>query len=364
MKKIFFLLSISTLLFACKPDDTGDPCDITFDQAAMFTNLADHIIIPAFEDLNTKLDALVVEMSDFTTTPTESQLIDLRFAFEEAWLSWQAVSPYNFGPSEIVFLRSSVNNFPANTADIEANIAGGNYDFNLPDSYDKGFPALDYLLYGLGENDAEIVAKYQPGNAYSHYLQDVIGDIKIRVDATKIEWAKSTPDNYRNSFIQNTGTAAGTSLSLLINQLNENYEFLKRDRIGLPSGVLTLDIANPTKVEAFYSGISLELAIKSLEASVNLYTGSNGLGLDDLLIAAEAMKGTETLDAVIQAQFSKAKDALEALQGPLSAAVENDQLAVQQAYAELSQQLVHIKTDMPTVLCVAITYIDNPSDSD
>jgi hypothetical protein len=150
----------------------------------------------------------------------------------------------------------------------------------------------------------------------------------------------------------------------LINQLNENYEFLKRDRIGLPSGVLTLDIANPTKVEAFYSGISLELAIKSLEASVNLYTGSNGLGLDDLLIAAEAMKGTETLDAVIQAQFSKAKDALEALQGPLSAAVENDQLAVQQAYAELSQQLVHIKTDMPTVLCVAITYIDNPSDSD
>lgn len=326
----------------------------------MFTNIADNIILPALDSLQDEVDRLALAVGRFTDSPDEGGLQAVQDACKAAWLSWQAVSPYNFGPAETVFLRSSVNNFPANTTDIEANIAAGNYDFDLPDEYDKGFPTLDYLLFGLGGNVGEIVAKYEPGNAYSQYLADVVADIKSRGDRTQTEWANT----YRNSFVQNTGTAAGTSLSLLINHLNQNYEVLKRDRMGLPSGVLTLDIANPTKVEAYYSGYSLELAIKSLEASIKLYLGDGGQGLDDLLKAANAMKGSETLDAVIQAQFSEALTALQALSGPLSEAVEKDQQAAQQAYAELSQQLVHIKTDMPSVLCVAITYVDNPSDSD
>lgn len=326
----------------------------------MFANMADNIILPALDELQGKVDSLQSAVGSFTAAPDEAGLLAAQDALKAAWLSWQAVSPYNFGPAETVFLRSSVNNFPANIADIEANIASGNYDFNLPDEYDKGFPALDYLLFGLGNNTAEIVGTYQPGNAYSQYLTDVVADIQSRVDQTKAEWNNS----YRNSFVQNTGTAAGTSLSLLINQLNENYEFIKRDRIGLPSGVLTLDIANPSKVEAYYSGFSLALAIAAVEASIKLYTGDTGQGLDDLLQAANAMKGTESLDAVIRAQFAEALTALQALNAPLSTAVENDQPAVQEAYAQLSQQLVHTKTDMPSVLCVAITYVDNPSDSD
>ncbi len=360
MKKIIFPLLLSLLLFACKEDDKGDPCDITFDQAAMFANIADKLIQPALAEFQEAVGSLQVAADSFTASPDESGLEAVRDAMKAAWLSWQAVAPYNFGPAETVFLRSSLNNFPANTAEIEENIASGNYDFNLPDAYDKGFPALDYLLFGLGNNEAEIVAKYAPGNAYSQYVKDIVTDIQSRLNQTKAEWA----NGYRNSFVQNTGTAAGTSLSLLINQLNANYEILKRDRIGLPSGVLTLDIANPTKVEAFYSGLSLDLAIASLEASILQYTGGSGQGLDDLLQAAGAMKGNETLDAVIQAQFAKAMNALQVLPAPLSATVENDQQAVQQAYAALSQQLVHTKTDMPSVLCVAITYVDNPSDSD
>jgi uncharacterized protein len=174
---------------------------------------------------------------------------------------------------------------------------------------------------------------------------------------------------YRETFVGNTGTAAGTSLSLIINNFNQNFELIKREKLGVPSGVLTLGFANPDKVEAYYSGQSLPLAIRGLEACENFYlgraaNGSNGTGLDDYLVAANALKGGVPLDQVIREQFSKAITTLKAVPAPLSSAVQNNQQAVINAYNEVTKQVVNIKTDLPSVLCVSITYIDNPSDSD
>jgi len=52
------------------------------------------------------------------------------------------------------------------------------------------------------------------------------------------------------------------------------------------------------------------------------------------------------------------------LEGSLQEEVAENQAAVENAYAEVTKNLVNLKTDLPSVLCVSITYIDNPSDSD
>ncbi|MCB0614576.1 MAG: peptidase M75, partial [Phaeodactylibacter sp.] len=59
-----------------------------------------------------------------------------------------------------------------------------------------------------------------------------------------------------------------------------------------------------------------------------------------------------------------ALDALSLVQAPLSGAIEGNNERVVNAYNEITRQLVNIKTDMPSVLCVSITYVDNASDSD
>ena len=69
----------------------------------------------------------------------------------------------------------------------------------------------------------------------------MVTDIQERVNHTYNGWT----NGYDETFINNTGTAAGTSLSLIINGLNENYEMIKREKLGVPSGVLTLDFPNP-----------------------------------------------------------------------------------------------------------------------
>lgn len=372
--KIFTLFTFVLFITACSDDPQISSCDTEFDQVGMFTNLADNLIIPAYTDLKVKVDVLESKVSDFQSNTNQSTLDNLRAAWFDAYLAWQVASPYEFGPGADEFLRESLNNFPLNTVVVDEKIQNSDYDFTSPDApdydftspdaYDKGFPALDYLLYGIAANDTEIINKYTTTStptSYSLYLDNVIIDIKSRVDNTFNAWTEGT---YKTDFITNTGTAAGSSLSLIVNSFNQSYEYIKRERLGVPSGILTLGFTNPTKVEAYFSGRSLELAVKSLESSRDLYLGKTGLSLDDYLETIGTPKRDTTLNAVIQEQFIAAINSVSSLQGKLSDIVESDAQSVVDVYYEVTKQLVNIKTDMPSVLCVSITYVDNPTDTD
>lgn len=367
----FYLLSLllGILLFpACDEDKGGNPCESDFDQKSLFTNVADNIIIPGYIELNSELSNLNLAAEAFGQNPGLSQLESLRSAFESAYLRWQRAAQFEFGSAEQQMLRSSFNNFPVNVQEVEAKVQSGDFDLSNPDTYDKGFPALDYLLYGIAETDElilSLLAADQSG--YRRYLAAIAEDMEQRGHAVLKGWQD---DGYRETFIENTGTAAGSSLSLLVNSLNEHYEFIKRDKVGIPSGVTTLGITFPEKVEAYYSGISLSLAEEALAASEGLFlgrsvqSGANGPGLDDYLQAVNATKEGQNLNAVVEEQFVKAKEALGQVESPLSEAIETNNESVVNAYNEITKQIVNIKTDMPSVLCVAITYVDNPSDSD
>ncbi len=343
----------------------GDPCVSNFNQKAMFENVADNLILPQLSDFQTKVNSLEVDLTEFVNNPTEETLLSTRVSFKSAWLQWQNVAQYSFGPAEDVFLRNSVNNFPLDVEAMQAKIDNEDTDFSSPDAYDKGFPALDYLLYGLEVGESGVLTFYQTETKYSTYLSAIISDIKERTDAVVAKWE----GEYRTAFIENTGTAAGTSLSLIINGLNQNYELIKREKLGVPSGVLTLGFANPTKVEAYWSGYSTALVQEALQATKELYLGQekgglDGLGLDDYLQEVNALKAGDKLDDLIQNQFDVAITTLAGLGSSLSNEAENNKASVESAYAEVAKNLVNLKTDLPSVLCVSITYIDNPSDSD
>ena len=356
---IFLVLVL--LISACGDDIPTTGCETDFNQEAMFENIADNLIIRGYADLKARMNELETANNSFQTTVNQTNLEDLRTKWFAAYLYWQRVSQYEFGPAADVFLFNSLNNFPLDTAVVNEKVNNEDYDFSSPDAYDKGFPALDYLLYGIGNDDTEIINQFANNPKYLMYLNKVVEDMKTRIDSTVTAW-----NTYRTTFVTNTGTAAGSALSQIVNGLNQNYEYIKREKFGIPSGVVTLGFTNPTKVEAYYSGRSLELASEALKHSEYLYLGLNGLGLDDYLQAIGTMKGNITLDEAIQNQFSAAITELARLETdtPLSEVIENDTETVVNIYNEITKQLVNIKTDMPSVLCVAITYIDNPSDSD
>lgn len=361
MHQFSFILLISLcFLAACSDENTVEtPCQFEYNRQQLFSDLADKLILPGYNQLEESLTELQGAVNDLEQDPSQAALETVETRFITAWRQWQQVAQFGFGPAETEALRSSLNPFPTNESAIDAHLASGSWDLNVPMTFDKGFPALDYLLFGEGSR-VETLAFFQNDPHALAFLAENVDFMLQKVEVVKNAW----DNNYRSTFINNTGTAAGSSLSLVVNSLNEHYEMIKRDKLGIPLGVNTLGIPNPEQVEAPHSGLSLELLALALDASEDYFLGFGGQGLDDYLDAAGAQKDGQDLSELIEAQYQQARASLGAVDGELKEAVTEDVDDANAAYEELTRVIPLIKTDMPSMICVAITYIDNPSDSD
>lgn len=356
------LLTGIVCISGCKDkDDNDNECLGNYPVNGFLSHYADNIIVPDYQDFKVHLDELAGRISEFSLLKNSENLDSVRSYFKKTYINWQYVEAYEFGPAEDVFLRSSLNNFPLNESALIAKLKNEDYDFSSPATYDKGFPALDYLFFGYANDSIALLDSFIGEPKLMTYAVKVVEDMKSRTDAVVSKWIN---EGYLSQFKQNTGLAAGQSFSLVVNSLNENFEILRRKRIGLPSGVLTLNFPNPTEVEGLYSKTSLALAKSSLAASERYFQGDNGEGFDNVLDFIGAKKNGENLSLAITNQFKKAETALEAIPETLSESVTENTVLVVNAYNSLSPLVILLKSDMPSVMCIAITYVDNPSDSD
>jgi predicted lipoprotein len=366
MKRIKFILPVIAILIAaaviqaCKksgapPSTTGG----SFDRKGMLTNLSTNIIVPGYAAFDSAI-------TDFNTSPNATKLTGLQAIFKTAYEKWQSVSTFDFGPAATENMRISVNDFPADVNQINSNISAGTYNLaSLSALPAQGLPAMDYLLFGTGvDNNAILVAYTTDSQAANRktYLATISALIKTKADYVFNVWKT----NYPATFINASGTDVGSSIGQLTNELNEDFEVLKNYEIGIPSGTESMGTVFPQKVQAYYSKISLQLALLHLQAIQNIYLGQsaqgNGLGFDDYLTFAKAQYNGGSLGTAISIQFTTAAAKLNALTDPLSAAITANPTAVNAAYAALQLQTVLLKTDMPSALGILITYGDTDGD--
>lgn len=357
-------LLLVLIVFAACDNSTSPDDQVNFDRSEMLENYANNIILPSYEDLQTAVNDLQTAAQNFDAEPTLDNLETLQSALKEVRLGWQDVSPFQFGPSESVLLRSSLNTYPVDTDKINDYVSSGNYTFGTIDSRDAaGLPALGYLLHGVGDTDEEILTMYTTDSEAENrmtFLLDNISFIKDLTDTVSNEWQTSGGD-YIGMFLSedNAGTDVGSSLAMLINSYVLHYErFLRDGKIGIPAGVRSAGVPRPAATEAYYGGYSLELAIANLDQVEQIFTGGNGVGLDDNLEALGAGDLTEE----IQTQIDEAQAALGQLSDPLSQQIEENNDPVLTSFEELQQVVTLLKADMTSVLGITITYQDNDGD--
>ncbi len=354
------LLVFSGNFYSCK-DDEGNQnlCLQDYDVKPLLSHYSSDIIIPAYNELKSECTVLQAHNDQFVLDPTSANLDSVQAAFKRSYLAWQSAAPFDFGPAETHFLANGLNNYPLNVLQTRAKIQALDTNFSSPDEYTKGFPALDLLYFGLGENDAATIDSFNSNVNYQRYAQAVVNDMLQRLEDVVLDW-----QTFASEFNNRIGTASGEGLSLIINGLNKNYEEIKRNKLGVPSGVLSLGFTNPTEVEAYHSGISLELIVRSLEASKQVFNGKGSNSLASALDYIEAQKNGDKISTLVNEQFDLGMASVLQLNGRLSDLVDTDNEAVIKAYKDVAEQVVLLKSDMPSVMCIAITYVDNPSDSD
>lgn len=357
------LMGMVLLAASCK--DKTDPTE--YDRTALTANLGERVIVPAYDQLQDKVDLLRNGSADFRLAKDQVSLDSLQSRFEKAWLAWKACSAFEFGPAATASLRSVLNTFPCDTLQIHNNFTSGAYDLNQAVNLDaRGFQALDFLLHGLGSGDAAILNRYQSpsdSSKLAEYLEAVVSDIQAQVSNVRQAWNSG----YLATFKASLGTDVGSSTSMLVNELNRDLEIIKTASIGIPLGKQTFDSPLPEKVEALYSEISIELAIAELQGLELLFEGqkdgsAEGYGLREALNAVEALYNGENLGDAIHNQFQTAKAAVAAIPGSLSVAVVTNRVPVEAAYNEIQKLVILLKTDMASALSILITYTDADGD--
>jgi predicted lipoprotein len=362
MQKYLTLIGLVILASCDKPD--SNPTN-SFDRGPMLENMGQWVIIPSYDAAVFAADEMVNATAAFVLQSDSVNLMLLQAKFSEAYLAFQDVSSYEFGPAQTVALRGNLNTYPSDTVKIENAIALGSWDFDQLQFADgKGFPAIDVLLFGQSTSET-LRLFHSDSNAMTRkdFLQEVSEQIQSLLNDVATSWSPNG-DNYLAVFTNNKGTDVGSGTGMLVNALNKHFErYLRDGKIGIPVGVRSLGIALPEKCEAYNSGVSLALAVKNVRAIERMYNGNNlnnssGIGLDDNLIGI----GASDLDNAIQQQIAVSLAALEGLSDPLSENIINDQAQVEAAYAELQKLIVLFKVDMPSRLGVLITYQDNDGD--
>ena len=372
-KKIQFLIPMmlmALLVFSCDSDNAEEgPETDSFDRGAMLANWADNIIIPSFENFAEETQQLNATATAFSEAPSEATLAELRTAYEEAYLAYQTVAPYEVGKAEAISYHNFLNIYPTKVQEIENKIEDGNYNLELPSSFDEqGFPAVDYLLNGLAETDAEIVEFYttnpQAAN-YRKYLTDVTTRIDTLTDVVLEDWQNS----FRDIFVANTSSSSTGSVDKFTNDFIMYFEMdLRSGKIGYPSGALTGDPA-PQTAEALYSdGLSKQLYLKALENVQNFFNGryfdgsGTGPSYKQYLDYLYEIRGGEKLSDEINANFDAAEEQAASLNADLAEQVRQDNSLMLIARDLLQKNVVLMKVDMLQALDISVDYVDTDGD--
>ena len=374
LRSNFALVSLILFLFiltACGSDseDNEGASPTSFDRKAMLSNWADNIIIPSYQLLRNDVNKLKASADAFELDVNLSNLQILRSAWRKAYISWQKVSLFLTGPSEDVFLRNFLNTYPTSAQNITKSILSGNYNLTGATSFDEqGFPALDYLLFGVASTDEAIVEIYTNQKAsanYLRYLTDVVERIHLLTGGVTTAWE----GEYRDIFVNNDGASATSATNRLVNDFINYYERnLRAGKIGIPAGVFSGGNPEPQTVEAFYeSDLSKTLFIEALNTTQNFFNGISfdgvdGIGLDDYLNYLNTIKNGEVLSDLINNQFDASRVSASKLDDNLHLQLNTSNKMMLSTYNELQANVIFLKSDMTSALNISIDFADSDGD--
>ncbi len=371
MKKLLFFLILVTA-FSCG-DDNKEPVDPTpvdnFDRQAMLAHWADNYIIPAYTFFGEKTKELKSAGDAFADDPTEANYDFLVTKWELAYASFQDVSMIDIGKAEEIRFTNNLNIYPSDVAGIDANAMNGDFNLDLPSEIDKqGFPALDYLLFGVESGREQILDFYQNASnagAYLTYLRGLVARIDDLTQLILQDWT----NGFRDKFVNNSGNSATASVDKLVNDFIYYYEkHLRAGKVGIPAGVFS---GSPLSAatEAYYrQDYSKFLLNRALDAVQNFFTHANydgsspGLSMKDYLDYLEVKKGEEDLSQVIIQQFNAAHSTISELNDNLALQVQTDNFRMLAAYDQLQLNVVNIKVDMLQAFNVNVDYVDADGD--
>jgi hypothetical protein len=217
---------------------------------------------------------------------------------------------------------------------------------------------MDYLLFGVAEDDTSLVNLYTSNSNYTNYLTEIMGRMVSNTNYVKSEWS-----SYRAGFIASVENTATSSANKMTNDFIYYYEKgFRANKFGIPVGIFSGGNIFPEKVEAYHNeNVSKLLALEAMDAIKSFFNGNGNPSLKQFLdnFASEEMPN---LSSDINAQLDLGKSSIEGMDSNFVNQLNNDFSGMAVTYDNIQYGTVLLKTNMLSVLQIATDYVDADGD--
>ncbi len=364
-KIILFALLVVAVIVSCQKEPLPRG-KVEIDRSAILESWADNIIIPAHEAYNATTVTLHSHTEAFFDAPTLANLEAVRSSWFESYKAWQNVPFFieGKGVDSEVLISFYANVYPVNTSKVDYFLDSGTYDLTITANKNaQGFPALDYMLYGLAETEEDILSFYTSNIKAEQYKQFLV-DLTARTKALSTVIYEDWINGYRDIFVANTESNKShfnrniSSIEKVVNDFIYSYEFdIRTSKIGFPSGACFGCDGETRKahIEAPYRGdISKVLLLEALDAAQDFYNGvafkgkfeERGPSLYHYVDLLDTQKNGEKLSDLINKQFDKSRAAIEKLSDDFASDLENRNELMVEVHTELQLNVLYLKNCM------------------
>ena len=382
MKK-YLLTLVVVFSFITSCNDNIDTIDTgpAYDRESLLSNWYNNHIYPNYNNFSSALSNLKskVDLAKSSEGFDKSSLSELRKSFIETYSKWQHVEMFNIGKAEEIYYNSTMNIYPVNTARVESNVDSGNYDLQNPNNYAaQGLPTLDYLLFGIGSNDTEVLENLN--SKYLNYLSSVVDEMSKNTSAVVNDW-----ETYKNEFLSSTENTATSAVNLMVNDFIYYYEKgFRANKLGIPGGVFSSSPI-PENIELYYGmtycndgcgdGFDREdfgtqmssyamTAVRDFFEGTNTSTGtSDNVSLKSILAELDSNTGQDNLGNRISSKLKIASDKMtNDIDSNYYRQIVTDNIKFLQTYDAIQEVVVLLKVDMLQFLSINVDYVDADGD--
>lgn len=297
----------------------------------------------------------------FNSNPTADNLIALQEASSEAYLAYQGIASLDIEGSytkrSTNFFGNWLNGFPAGSDSLDYRLNFGPTSMDAASELVAGYPAEDYVLYGFKGSFQERLSFYQNNDDARFFLFKLAQFNLSFINEINTYWVSQLGE-----FHSNTGTSNGDPLSLFINAVIKDFEFLKNFKLKNPIGRFNAGNPRPEFAEAYYSQHSFELAYENYKRVKEWILGESQEVKVPLINYVNCID--QNTANSIRAQFQVVDALWEELE-PFG-----EGMFIEPAPQETTNKIINemqkltplLKAEMTSKLNISITYQDNDGD--
>jgi predicted lipoprotein len=343
-------------------DDIQPNSSDDFDRVECLSNIYDNIVIPSFQEFQLKLDNLDESSSYYIQNPSDiTALNSLRSSWLDAYLVWQHIEVFShFGIGEDILYGFKMNTYPTDVNRTK-NIINGIAQFNPAFLDNQGFPALEYLIYGIEASDEEILNTLNSSSSLT-LIGDIVSEMTSNTSLVYGWWLKN-----RSMIVNDNSSTATSSLNLLINDFIYHYEKgFRTNKFGIPAGYFSGGQTFPEKTEGYYAGnISRSLALSSLESIYNVFEGrkynNNTVIGESMYTYLNFLQEGELADDIL-IKLENINTSINNLDNDFAVQIETNNDEILNTFTLIQSLVAKFKIDMTMAMGVGIDYISGDGD--